>query len=183
MKAPPADEFARRISIAGRSEGGKTGGPDSREGTGGICRPGRCRSPLSDEPVSCARMHQPFGRRVPIAAARTVEIADRRFVRIIRFFQSYPEMHRLFRTGNDRAEHRPFGRRLRSVRSVRRSATRSSGTSPTAELRLSAAETAACYLTAFTIASNAFGSFIAKSASTLRLRAIPLALILPMNSE
>lgn len=39
------------------------------------------------------------------------------------------------------------------------------------------------YLTAFTIASNAFGSFIAKSAMTLRLRAIPLALTLPMNSE
>ena len=39
------------------------------------------------------------------------------------------------------------------------------------------------YLTAFTIASNAFGSFIAKSAITLRLRAIPLALTLPMNSE
>lgn len=40
-----------------------------------------------------------------------------------------------------------------------------------------------CYLTAFTIASNAFGSFIAKSARTLRLRAMPLALILPINSE
>lgn len=39
------------------------------------------------------------------------------------------------------------------------------------------------YLTAFTIASNAFGSFIAKSAITLRLRAMPLALTLPMNSE
>ena len=39
------------------------------------------------------------------------------------------------------------------------------------------------YLTAFTIASNAFGSFIARSAMTLRLMAIPLALTLPMNSE
>jgi len=39
------------------------------------------------------------------------------------------------------------------------------------------------YLTALTIASNAFGSFIARSASTFRLRAIPLALSLPMNCE
>ena len=39
------------------------------------------------------------------------------------------------------------------------------------------------YLTALTIASNAFGSFIARSASTLRLRTIPLALSLPMNCE
>lgn len=39
------------------------------------------------------------------------------------------------------------------------------------------------YLTALTIASNAFGSFIARSASTFRLRLIPLALSLPMNCE
>ena len=37
------------------------------------------------------------------------------------------------------------------------------------------------YLTALTIASNAFGSFIARSAITLRLRTIPLALSLPIN--
>ena len=34
------------------------------------------------------------------------------------------------------------------------------------------------YLTALTIASNAFGSFIARSAITLRLRTMPLALSL-----
>lgn len=40
-----------------------------------------------------------------------------------------------------------------------------------------------CYLTAFTIASNAWGSFIARSAITLRFRTIPLALSLPINCE
>lgn len=39
------------------------------------------------------------------------------------------------------------------------------------------------YLTALTIASNAFGSFIARSARTLRFRAIPLVLSLPINCE
>ena len=39
------------------------------------------------------------------------------------------------------------------------------------------------YLTALTIASNALGSFIARSARTLRFRATPLALTLPINSE
>ena len=39
------------------------------------------------------------------------------------------------------------------------------------------------YLTALTIASNAFGSFMARSARTLRFRAMPLALSLPMNCE
>ena len=39
------------------------------------------------------------------------------------------------------------------------------------------------YLTSLTIASNAFGSFMARSASTLRFRTIPLALSLPMNCE
>jgi len=39
------------------------------------------------------------------------------------------------------------------------------------------------YLTCLTIASNAFGSFIAKSASTLRFSTIPLALSLPINCE
>lgn len=39
------------------------------------------------------------------------------------------------------------------------------------------------YLTVFTTFSNALGLFIAKSASTLRLSAIPLALTLPINSE
>lgn len=39
------------------------------------------------------------------------------------------------------------------------------------------------YLTALTIAWNAFGSFMARSARTLRFRAIPLALSLPMNCE
>ena len=39
------------------------------------------------------------------------------------------------------------------------------------------------YLTALTIASNAFGSFIARSAITLRLRTMPLALSLPINCE
>lgn len=39
------------------------------------------------------------------------------------------------------------------------------------------------YLTALTICSNAWGWFIARSASTLRLRLMPLALSLPINSE
>lgn len=39
------------------------------------------------------------------------------------------------------------------------------------------------YLTALTIASNAFGSFIARSARTLRFKAIPLVLSLPINCE
>lgn len=39
------------------------------------------------------------------------------------------------------------------------------------------------YLTVFTTFSNALGLFIARSASTLRLSAIPLALTLPINSE
>ncbi len=39
------------------------------------------------------------------------------------------------------------------------------------------------YLTVLTIASNALGSFIARSARTLRFRAMPLALTLPINSE
>ncbi len=39
------------------------------------------------------------------------------------------------------------------------------------------------YLTALTIASNACGSFIARSASTLRLSWMPLALSLPINCE
>ena len=39
------------------------------------------------------------------------------------------------------------------------------------------------YLTALTIASNAFGSFIARSARTLRFSAMPLALSLPINCE
>lgn len=42
---------------------------------------------------------------------------------------------------------------------------------------------AAGYLTALTIASNAFGSFMARSARTLRFSSIPLALSLPMNCE
>lgn len=46
-----------------------------------------------------------------------------------------------------------------------------------------ASQRAVRYLTAFTIASKAWGSFIARSASTLRLSWSPLALILPMNSE
>ena len=40
-----------------------------------------------------------------------------------------------------------------------------------------------CYLTALTTASNAFGSFMARSASTLRFRAIPFWLSLPINCE
>ena len=39
------------------------------------------------------------------------------------------------------------------------------------------------YFTALTIASNALGSFIARSAKTLRFIAIPFALYLPINSE
>ena len=39
------------------------------------------------------------------------------------------------------------------------------------------------YLTALTIASNAFGSFIARSARTLRFKTIPLVLSLPINCE
>ncbi len=40
-----------------------------------------------------------------------------------------------------------------------------------------------CYLTALTTASNAFGSFMARSASTLRFRAMPFWLSLPINCE
>lgn len=44
-------------------------------------------------------------------------------------------------------------------------------------------EAAMHYLTVLIISAKAVGWFIAKSASTLRFRAIPLALTLPMNSE